>query len=328
MEDLMAQRRLGNSNIMVSPIGLGCLGMSYALGDYGRSVADNAQSTRVIHRALDLGVNFFDTSDAYGPFTNEDLVGAALRGHRDEVVVATKGGTVVTDPATVSLHRDGRPLHLQQAIDSSLSRLKMDHVDLYQLHRIDETVPVEDSWSAMAEFVQQGKTRSIGMCEVTVDELAKAHRIHPVASVQSELSVWTRGPLDDVLPWCVANDVAFIAYSPLGVGYLTGRLSTNFTSHDVRSKQERFTTEAMAANTAILDGLRAVGDRKGGATSGQVALAWLLSLHGLVVPIPGTSKTSHLEENVAAADLQLTAGDVADLDGLPAPTGGRWIATR
>jgi aryl-alcohol dehydrogenase-like predicted oxidoreductase len=324
----MGTHRLGNSNIAVSPIGLGCLGMSYALGDYGRSSEDNAASIRVIHRALELGVTLFDTSDAYGPFTNEDLLGEALAGRRDEVVLATKGGTVVTDPATVSLHRDGRPLHLRQALESSLRRLKTNHVDLYQLHRIDETVPVEESWSAMAEFVQQGKVRSIGMCEVTVDELARAHRIHPVASVQSELSVWTRGPLDEVLPWCVENDVAFIAYSPLGVGYLTGRLATNFSDHDVRSRQERFSSEAMNANEAILEGLRAVGARHGGATSGQIALAWLLSLSDLVIPIPGTRQIPHLEENVEARNIVLSAHDMAELDALPAPTGGRWIATR
>jgi aryl-alcohol dehydrogenase-like predicted oxidoreductase len=180
----------------------------------------------------------------------------------------------------------------------------------------------------MADFVQQGKTRAIGMCEVTAEELARAHRIHPVSSVQSELSVWTREALEDVLPWCVANDVAFIAYSPLGVGYLTGGLTPRFSAHDVRSRQERFTDEAMTANQTIIEGLRAIGARRGGARPGQVALAWLLSLNDNVVPIPGTSKVHHLEENTAAADVCLTPEDVADVAALPVPTGGRWIATR
>jgi aryl-alcohol dehydrogenase-like predicted oxidoreductase len=324
----MSTRVIGKSGIAVSPIGLGCLGMSFALGDYGRTEEENLASVAVVHRAIDLGVTLFDTSDAYGPFTNEELLGRALRGKRDHVVVATKGGTVVTDPATVSLHRDGRPLHLRQAIEGSLRRLNTDYIDLYQLHRVDATVPLEESWSAMADFVREGKVRAIGLCEVTAQEIARAHSLHPVSSLQSEMSIWTRDPLDEVLPWCVSHDVAFIAYSPLGVGYLTGGLPKSFSAHDVRSRQQRFTDEAMTANEAIIDALVEIGLRHGEASPGQVALAWLLSLNDLVIPIPGTRRIPHLEENLGAAELELTRDDVETINRLSAPVGGRWIATR
>ena len=317
----MRQRRLGSSGAQVGAIGLGCMGMSWA---YTPAERDEDESLRVIHRAVELGVTLIDTADAYGPFTNEELVGRALQGRRDQVVLATKVGLVVDDPATQRLHRDGRPEHIRAACDASLRRLHSDVLDLYQLHRIDEQVPLEDSWAAMAELVQAGKVRAIGLSEVGVAELDRAGAIHPVATVQSELSLWTRGPLEDVLPWCQANDTAFIPFAPLGRGFLTGTITAaSFASQDFRARNPRFTDAAVRANLAIVERVRAVAARRQ-ATPAQVALAWLLGQGEQVVPIPGTKRVRYLEENAAAADLDLTAADLAELDALPAPVGARY----
>lgn len=311
-------RTLGSTTLQVGPIGLGCMGMSWA---YGADERDDAQSVAVVHRALDLGVTLLDTSDVYGPFTNEVLLGKALAGRRDEAVLATKAGLVNPDGR---IRPDGRPEHLRACIDASLQRLGTDRVELWQLHRVDPAVPVEESWGAMAEAVDAGKVRYLGMSEVTVAQLDAAHAIHPVTTVQSELSLWTRYVLDDVLPWCEQHGAGFLPFSPLGRGFLTGAVGPgSFGPGDFRASNPRFTEEAMAANVAIVERVRVVADRHG-ATPAQVALAWLLTLGDRVVPIPGTKKVPYLEQNAAAAELTLTAQDLEDLASLPAPVGNRY----
>jgi aryl-alcohol dehydrogenase-like predicted oxidoreductase len=324
-------RVLGPERVPVGAVGLGCMGMSWAYGEAGR---DDERSVDVIHRALDLGVTLLDTSDMYGPFTNEELVGRAIAGRRDEVVLATKGGLVVGDVpntptgdahAAYGINRVGRPDHLRRAIDASLGRLGVDHVDLYQLHRVDPDVPLEESWGAMAEFVAAGKARAIGLSEVSVEELDRAHAIHPVASVQSELSLWTRDAIDGgVLTWCAEHDATFIPFSPLGRGFLTGSITAaTFEAGDFRARNPRFRDEALAANLALVDAVKEVAAGLD-ATPAQVALAWVLAQGDHVVPIPGTRRVERLEENAGAAHLTLDAGALAALDALPAPTGARY----
>ncbi|MET0769372.1 MAG: aldo/keto reductase, partial [Solirubrobacteraceae bacterium] len=307
----LPRRRLGASGLEAGAVGLGCMGMTWAYNAHER---DDARSVEVIHRALDLGMDLIDTADMYGPFTNEEVVGRALAGRRDQAVLATKVGLVVEDRATFKLVRDGSPEHVREGIDASLGRLGVDHVDLWQLHRVDEKVPVEETWGAMAEAVAAGKTRAIGMSEATVDELERAHATHPVASVQSELSLWTRDRLDDVLPWCRKHDVALIPYAPLGRGYLTGTVTADsFDDRDFRARNPRFTREALTANLAIVDRVKAVAERLG-ATAAQVALAWVLAQDELILPIPGTTKVARVEENAGAGLLALTPEDLAELD--------------
>ncbi len=316
----MKQRTLGPDGPPVGAIGLGCMGMSWA---YGEDERDDAQSIAVIHRALELGVTLIDTADAYGPFINEELVGRALADRREQAVLATKCGLVV-DPATGQMGRDGRPGHVREACEKSLLRLGVEVIDLYQLHRVDEAVPVEETWGAMAELVQSGKVRALGMSEVGVAELERAMAVHPVVSVQSELSLWTRDPLDEVLPWCIEHRISFIPFSPLGRGFLTGTVTADsFGDRDFRSRNPRFAAEAMAANQAIVEAVRAVADRLG-ATAAQVAIAWTLAQGEQVIPIPGTKKLRYLEENAAAADLRLSAEDLAELDRLPEAAGSRY----
>jgi aryl-alcohol dehydrogenase-like predicted oxidoreductase len=302
-------------------IGLGCMGMTWA---YGASDRDETESLATIHRALDLGVTLLDTADMYGPYTNEELVGRAIAGRRDEVVLATKCGLVVEDEAEYVLRNDGRPEHVLEAIDGSLRRLGTDVIDLYQLHRVDPEVPLEETWGAMASLVEAGKVRAIGMSEVGVAELERAQAIHPVASVQSEGSLWTRDAFGDVMPWCAAHGAAFLPFAPLGRGFLTGALTPQkFPSGDFRKNNPRFQPEAMDANLALVETVRAVAARHD-ATPAQVALAWLLAQGDHIAPIPGTKRRSRLEENAAAASLALTASDLAELDALPAPVGSRY----
>jgi aryl-alcohol dehydrogenase-like predicted oxidoreductase len=315
---MIAKRRLGVGGPEVGAVGLGCMGMSFA---YGPDERDDDVSVQVVHRALDLGCTLIDTADAYGPYTNEELVGRALAGRRDEAVLATKVGLRLEGGSIVGL--DGRPEHVRASIDGSLQRLGVDSVDLYQLHRVDPAVPVEETWGAMAEVVATGKARWIGMSEVTVEQLERAHAVHPVATVQSELSLWTRDPLPEVLPWCTANGVGFLPYSPLGRGFLTGTVTQPFDEGDFRARNPRFSEEAIAANTRIVDTVRTVAERHG-ATPAQVALAWVLAKGEHVVPIPGTKKLTYLEQNCAAADLALTDEDLAELDAVPAPVGKRY----
>jgi aryl-alcohol dehydrogenase-like predicted oxidoreductase len=316
----MRQRSLASLRRTVGAVGLGCVGMS---AEYRPSSLDDRQSLAVLARAIELGVSFFDTADVYGPFTNERLVGRALAGHRDEVVIATKAG-LVADEATGSSRPCGRPDHLRASCEASLRRLGVDVIDLYYLHRVDPAVPLAESWGSMAELVTAGKVRAIGLSEVSQSQVAEAHAIAPVGSVQSELSLWTRGPLAEVVPWCAAHGAMFAGYAPLGRGYLTGTVrSADFEADDIRFGNPRFTATAIARNQAILTIIEQVG-RRHDATLAQVAIAWVLAQGEHVVPIPGTKQVRYLEENCAAADLALTADDLAELDDAPAAIGDRY----
>src|ERR1700690_614371 len=292
----MRTTTLGHTGPEVGVIGLGCMGMtaSYDM----ETPRDDATSIAVIHQALDLGMTLIDTADAYGPYTNEDLVGRALAGGaRQRAVLATKVGltrdtpesAATTGSASPNFGRDGRPEHVRASIDNSLRRLGTDHVDLYQLHRVDPAVPLEETWGAMAETVSAGKALHIGLSEVSVAEIRRAQSVHPVTSVQSELSLWTRDVLAEVLPYCDQQGIALIPFSPLGRGFLAGRFASfdDLPHDDFRRKLPRFQQDALQANLAIVAGVRRVADRIG-VTPAQVALAWVLAQGPQVVPIPGT----------------------------------------
>ena len=316
----MEQRTLGE--LEVSAIGLGCMPMSWA---YNVAAADPAEVEATLHRAVELGITLLDTADVYGPFTNEEIIREYVvrAGLRDRVVIATKAGLVPID--ATSYGRDGSPAHIRAACEASLQRLGVDHIDLYQLHRVDPAVPVEETWGAMAELVAAGKVRFLGMSEASVDEIRAADAVHPVSSVQSELSLWTdENVVNGVLEFTQDRGIGFLAYCPLGRGFLTGALTAEtIGADDFRSANPRFTPEAMAANAAIVDGVRAVAEQHG-ATPAQVALAWVLAQGPHVVPIPGTKRRRWLEENAAAASLVLDAVDLADLRALPASVAPRY----
>ena len=316
----MRTRTLGDNGPEVGAIGYGAMGLNWAYGN-----REGIDGEAVIHRAVDLGCTLIDTADMYGPHTNEQLVGRALAGRRDAVTLATKCGIVVEDLATYTLGRNGSPDHIRASIDGSLVRLGVDHVDLYYLHRPDPEVPIEESVGALGEIVAAGKARAIGLSEVTRDELARAHATHPIAAVQSELSLWTRDALPEVLPFCAANGIAFVPFSPLGRGFLTGRLTSRdeLVEGDARRNWPRFEQQALEANQAIVDAVRRVAARHD-AAPGQIALAWTLAQGEHVVPIPGTKRIPYLEENAAAADLDLTAEDLAELDAVPEAVGTRY----
>jgi aryl-alcohol dehydrogenase-like predicted oxidoreductase len=303
-----------------SRIGLGCMPMSFGYVD----AASEDDPATVIGRALDLGVTMFDTADVYGPFTNEELLGRALGRRRHEATIATKVGLVVGESGGYPLQRDGRPEHIAEAVRASLRRLRTDVIDLYYLHRVDGQVPLEESWGALAGLVHEGLVRAVGLSEVGVDELERAHAMHPVTAVQSELSLWTRDALDEVVPWCAAHGAAFVPFSPLGRGFLTGSIETaSFDERDFRATNPRFTDEAIAANQAIVAVVRSVAGRSG-ATPAQVAIAWTLAQGPHVMPIPGTKRVRYLQENVAAANLTLTHDDLAALDAMPASIAPRY----
>jgi aryl-alcohol dehydrogenase-like predicted oxidoreductase len=317
----LRQRTLGHSAIDVGAIGLGCMGFSIA---YDPGTKDDATSIRVIQRALDLGVTLFDTSDAYGPWVNEELVGRALAGRRGEAVIATKAGCAPNTESFVP-KPDGRPEVLRECCDASLARLGVDVIDLWQLHRADPAVPIEESVGAMGEMVVAGKVRAIGVSEVTLEQLEAAHRTFPLAALQSELSLWTRDALAEIVPWCAGHNVAFVAFAPLGRGFLTGTIDAErpFVANDVRAINPRFTVEARVANQQIVDVVRGVAARHD-ATLAQVSLAWVLAQGHHIVAIPGSDQLRFLEENVAADALRLTPADLAELDALPAATGARY----
>jgi aryl-alcohol dehydrogenase-like predicted oxidoreductase len=305
----------------VGAVGLGCMGMSWA---YSAADRDDEASAAVIREALDLGVTFLDTAQRYGYGENESLVGRALRGRRDEAVLATKTGLERDPSSRYGMSLNGTPAFVRGSADESLRRLGTDVIDLYYLHRTDPGVPLADTWGAMAELVAAGKVRRLGLSEVTAVQAAEAHAIHPVAAIQSELSLWSRDPLDDVLGWCAANGAAFVAYSPLGRGFLTGAYTTNdFDETDFRSANPRFQEEALRANLRIVDVVKAVAARRN-ATPAQVAIAWTLAQGHHVIPIPGTKRSRYLRDNAAAATLALTAADLADLDAVPAAVGSRY----
>lgn len=301
-------RRLGP--LEVPALGLGCMGMSEFYGP-----TDEAESIATLHRALELGITLLDTADAYGPFRNEELVGRAIRGHRDRVVLATKCG-IVRDPRSRGMRGlDGRPEYIRAACDASLRRLGVDHVDLYQLHRMDPKVPLEESVGALAELVRAGKTRAIGLSEVGPNALRRASEVHPIASLQSEYSLLTRDVEAAVLPACRELGIGFLAYSPLGRGLLSGRFRSrdDFSADDYRQWSPRFAEGVFEQNLALA--LRAAEiAREKGCTPAQLALAWLLARGPEVVPIPGTRSRSRLEENAGAAAIPLSAADLARLE--------------
>ncbi|MBM3689157.1 MAG: aldo/keto reductase [Actinobacteria bacterium] len=316
----MPVRNLGD--LQVSAVGLGCMPMSWA---YRKADADPAEVRATLHRAIDLGITLLDTADVYGPFTNEEIIGdyVVRHGLRDHVVIATKCGLIAMDATTYQ--RDGSPRHVQAACDASLGRLGVDVIDLYQLHRVDPQVPIEETWGAMSELVAAGKVRHLGMSEATAEEIAAADAVHTVTSVQSELSLWTSENVDNgVLALCQERGIGFLAYCPLGRGFLTGHLTSDaIEADDYRSANPRFTPEAMSANQVIVDGVKAVAERIG-ATSAQVALAWVLAQGEHVVPIPGTKRRRWLEENAAAASIHLSAADLADIAALPPSVAPRY----
>jgi aryl-alcohol dehydrogenase-like predicted oxidoreductase len=304
----MQTRKLGG--LEVSAIGLGCMGMSEFYGP-----ADEAESIATIHRAIEIGVTFLDTADAYGPFTNEELVGRAIRGRRDRVVLATKCG-IVRDPGNRGVRGiSGSPEYIRSACDASLRRLGVGHVDLYQLHRVDPQVPIEDSVGAMAELVRAGKTRFIGLSEASSQTLRRAQAVHPIASVQSEYSLWTRDPEDDVLATCRELGIGFIAYSPLGRGFLTGQIkrSEDLADDDYRRASPRFQGENFAKNLALVAELRKLAAKKV-CTPSQLALAWVMAQRDFIVPIPGTKRRAYLEDNAGAAAVALTARELDDIE--------------
>ncbi len=322
----MRQRRLGTNGPEVGAVGLGCMGMTTA---YDTNERDDEESVRVIHRAIELGVVLIDTAEVYGPYENEELVGRALAEGvaegdlRERVVLATKTGIALKG---MKIRPDGRPERIREAIDGSLRRLGADHVDLYYLHRVDPAVPIEESWGAMKEIVEAGKAVRLGISEATLEQIEKAHAIHPVSAVQSEMSLWTREWIEaGVVDWCAENDAAFIPFAPLGRGYLTGALSSRegFDENDFRARNPRFSREAMEGNRRIVETVKAVAQRVG-ATPAQVAIAWTLAQGEHVIPIPGTKKMYRLEENVAAADLNLPEDALAELDRIPASVAPRY----
>ncbi|GAA2236744.1 MULTISPECIES: aldo/keto reductase [Kitasatospora] len=318
----MRNTTLGSTGPEVGVIGLGCMGMTWAYDPSGR---DDEVSLGVVREALDLGVTLIDTSDIYGPYTNEGLVGRALAGpYRERAVLATKVG-LVPGTGDVRTANDGRPEHVRKAIDDSLRRLGTDHVDLYQLHRVDPAVPIEETWGALAEVVAAGKARWIGLSEVTLEQIKRAQAVHPVASVQNELSLWTRDSLAEVLPYTEEQGIAFLPFSPLGRGFLTGRITSasDLAADDWRSTLPRFQAEALQANLALVEKVKEIAARVG-ATPAQVALAWVLAQGRYVIPIPGTKTPKYLADNAAAADVRLGAADLAELDAMAAPVGGRY----
>ncbi|MGQ0631907.1 MAG: aldo/keto reductase [Sporichthyaceae bacterium] len=316
----MPTRELGSTGIQVGAVGLGCMGMSWA---YDPSQKDDPTSIAAIHAALDLGVTLIDTAPAYGPAHNESLVGAALADRREQAVLASKVGLYV-DPASFEFVKDGRPETVRSSAQASLRRLGVERIDLFQLHRIDPTVPIEETWGAMADLVERGDVGHLGLSEADASECARAHAVHPVASVQSEFSLWTRDRAADVIPWCEANGASFIPFAPLGRGYLTGALTgARFEAKDFRTRNPRFTDAARAANQVIVDGIAEVAAGLG-ATSAQVALAWVLAQSPSIVPIPGTRRPERVAENAGAAQLALGDGDLKRLNDLPPPVGARY----
>ncbi|MDX3523983.1 aldo/keto reductase [Streptomyces scabiei] len=331
----MERRTIGAATLEVGAVGLGCMPMSWA---YTGSRQRGDESMRTVHRALDLGTTLLDTADMYGPFTNELLVGRVLKERRADAFVSTKVGLLVGEQHIVA---NGRPGYVRRACDASLRRLQTDVIDLYQLHRADPEVPVEETWGAMAELVQAGKVRALGLCAVgaraarrpgagvydtTIRQLRRVQQVFPVSAVQAELSVWSREALDSLLPWCVARGIGFLAAMPLGNGFLTGTLTPGggFERDDLRARHPRFTADMMAANQPLVVGLRRVAARHGAdVTPAQVALAWVLSLGPHVVPVPGTKQARWAAENAAAHALRLTAADLAEVAALP-PARGSW----
>ena len=309
----MQKRSLGKSNLKVSAIGLGCMGMSFSYGP----PKDKAEMTALLRSAVDRGVTFFDTAEVYGPFINEELVGEALAPFRGKVVIATKFGFDLsgTDKRPGAAGLNSRPENIKRVADASLKRLKVDVLDLFYQHRVDLAVPIEDVAGAVKELIQAGKVKHFGLSEAGVQTIRRAHKVQPVTALQSEYSLWWRKPEAEVIPTLEELGIGLVPYSPLGKGFLTGAMdaATTFDSSDFRSRLPRFTPEALKANQALIDLLGRIAKKKN-ATPAQIALAWLLAQKPWIVPIPGTTKLHRLDENLGAANVQLTADDLRDIE--------------
>jgi len=312
----MQKRELGNSGLEVSAIGLGCMGMSFGYGPAG----DKKEMITLIRAAVERGVTFFDTAEIYGPFTNEELVGEALAPFRDRVTIATKFGFDLDPDSQFDVTKglpdiNSRPEHIKQAVDGSLKRLKVDVIDLLYQHRVDPNVPIEDVAGAVKELIQEGKVKHFGLSEAGLETIRRAHAVQPVAALQSEYSLWWRTPEEEILPALEELGIGFVPYSPLGKGFLAGKMdeNTKLDSSDFRTTLPRFTPEAMKTNRALVDLLGSIAERKK-ATPAQIALRWILAQRPWIVPIPGTTKLARMEENVDAASVELTRDDLQEID--------------
>ena len=311
----MEQRKLGTQGLIVSTQGLGCMGMSDFYGQ-----RDEAESIATIHLAFDMGVNFLDTSDMYGPFTNEELVGRAIKGRRNQVIVATKFGIMRSRPSVDGgwapiTGISGRPEYVRSSCDGSLKRLGVDHIDLYYQHRVDAEVPIEETVGAMADLVTAGKIRYIGLSEAGVETIRRANAVHPVSALQSEYSLWSRDLEDDILPTLRELGIGFVPYSPLGRGFLTGNLKSpdDFAIDDYRRNSPRFQGENFIKNLELVERIKLIANRKG-ITAGQLALAWVLAKGNDIVPIPGTKRRNYLEENIAAGSMIISEAEMAEIN--------------
>ena len=306
----MKKRKLGNSGLEVSALGLGCMGMSYGYGPAG----DKQEMISLLRKAVERGVTFFDTAEVYGPFKNEELVGEALAPVRDQVVIATKFGFKIS-PKGEQIGVDSRPSHIREVVDSSLKRLQIDTIDLLYQHRVDTEVPIEDVAGTVKQLIQEGKVKHFGLSEAGVQTIRRAHAVQPVTALQSEYSLWWRRPEEETLAVLEELGIGFVPFSPLGRGFLTGKIdeNTSFDKHDFRNTVPRFAADARKANQAVVDLLREMGERKK-ATPAQIALAWLLAQKPWIVPIPGTRKLERLDENLGGVDVELTADDLRDIN--------------
>jgi aryl-alcohol dehydrogenase-like predicted oxidoreductase len=317
----MTMRHVSLGKLKVSRLGLGTMGMS---AYYTGAGTDDSESVRTVQRALDLGIDFIDTAEVYGPYTNEQLVGRALAGRRDQVVLATKFG-LISHRHGNALMVDGHPENIRGAIEGSLKRLGTDHVDLYYQHRIDPSITIEETVGALSDLVREGKVKQIGLSEAAPETIRRAHAVHPIAAIQSEYSLWTRDPEAEILPLVRELGIGFVAYSPLGRGFLTGQIRSidQFGSDDFRANNPRFAKGNLERNLRIVDTVESVA-KEVGATPAQVALAWLLAQGDDIVPIPGTKRVARLEENAAAVAIVLTADQVARLSAIQPPVGDRY----
>jgi aryl-alcohol dehydrogenase-like predicted oxidoreductase len=311
----MNRRQLGGQGFEVSALGLGCMGMTHAYGS-----GDEQSGLETIHRGLELGITFLDTAEVYGPYTNEELVGRAIAGHRDQFEIATKFGFVINPEQPSDRVVDGRPENVRRACEGSLKRLGVDHIDLYYQHRVDPNVPIEETVGAMAELVEAGKVRFVGLSEASPETIRRAHSTHPITAVQNEYSLWTRDPEDETLGTLRELGVGLVAYSPLGRGFLTGKIRSvaDLQENDWRRTNPRFQEEALQENLALADRVRELAGLKG-VTAAQLALAWVMAKGEDIVPIPGTKSPARLEENAVAADVNLSSAELEELEAAVSP---------